>query len=70
MRLPVDTSATTLVAMAPPESVVDFASIPARYQVADDLREPIAVVVAAAEREAALGRPEVPDSARRLWRSP
>jgi hypothetical protein len=45
-------------------------SIPARYQVADDLREPIAVVVAAAEREAALGRPKAPDSARRPWHSP
>jgi hypothetical protein len=45
-------------------------SIPARYQVADDLREPLAVVVAAAEREAALGRPEVLDSARQRWRSP
>jgi hypothetical protein len=44
-------------------------SIPARYQLADDLREPIAVVVAAAEREAALGRPEVLESARRRWRS-
>jgi hypothetical protein len=45
-------------------------SVPARYQVADDLGEPIAVVVAAAEREAALGRPEVPESARQRWRSP
>jgi hypothetical protein len=44
-------------------------SMPTRYQVADDLREPIAVVVAAAEREAAHGQPEVPDSARQRWRS-
>jgi hypothetical protein len=32
------------------------ASLPARYRVADDLRRPLAEVVAAAEREALAGR--------------
>jgi hypothetical protein len=45
-------------------------TLPERYRVADDLREPIAVVVAAAEQDASSGRPEAPDSdhgRRRSW---
>jgi hypothetical protein len=45
-------------------------SVPARYRVADDLREPIAVVVAVAEQDATIGRLEVPGSKGQRWRSP
>jgi hypothetical protein len=45
-------------------------SVPARYQVADDLREPIAVVVAVAEQDATIGRLDVPDNDHQRWRAP
>jgi hypothetical protein len=37
-------------------------SLPERYRAADDLREPIAVVVAVAEAEASAGQQEPPDA--------
>ena len=45
-------------------------SLPERYRVANDLREPIAVVVAVAEQDATIGLLEVPDNDRERWRSP
>jgi hypothetical protein len=36
-------------------SILDGPLLPERYRIADDLRQPIAVVVAVAEREASVG---------------
>jgi hypothetical protein len=38
-------------------SILDRPALPERYRVADDLAQPLAVVVAVAEQEAATGRP-------------
>jgi hypothetical protein len=50
-------------------SILDRPPLPARYRVADDLRQPIAAVVAVAEQDATTGRLEVPDNDRERWRS-
>jgi hypothetical protein len=48
-------------------SIFDRPPLPARYWVADDLRQPIAAVVAVAEREATAAQQQAPDGDSERW---
>jgi hypothetical protein len=48
-------------------SILDRPPLPERYRVADDLRQPIAAVVAVAEREATAAQHQAPDGVGERW---